>query len=151
MSLTLKDWQEVWCSALIATDTGWCLNLASHTVSICQWVTSPSVPPPVETNGTVVGRVQWMREGGCKGGRLSQTHGIHDILYWALCWRGENHLHHPYKRPGLYKIFCFLLLFSSWAVCCVFHHHGLLGVSRHWAKGLSHQGGSEVRPSNEAL
>lgn len=71
------------------------------------WVTDITSPPTV-TNGRVVGRVHWMR--GEEGGCLSQAHGIHDILYWALCWKGENQLHHPYKWPGLMKM-SFVLFF----------------------------------------
>ena len=74
------------------------------------WVTDITSPPTV-TNGRVVGRVHWMR--GEEGWCLSQAHGIHDILYWVLCWKGENQLHHPYKWPGLMKVSFVLFFFLS--------------------------------------
>lgn len=87
------------------------------------------------------------------GGDLSQTHGIHDILYRALCFeRGKPSTSSPTRGPASSKkkenlLFSFTPLFLM-CLLCLSSLRTIRCESAPGAKGsLSHRGGSEVVPS----
>lgn len=101
----------------------WCVYLPR-----CVDLSVTDITPPHQQQQTAVCWESPLDDRRC----LSQAHGIHDILYWALCWKGENQIHHPYKKPSLKNIFVlfgFFSLFSSSCIHSFFHHHGIIGVS----------------------
>lgn len=96
-------------------------------------VTDNPQPHPTPTPGTndrVVGRVHWMRgeDGGMFVFESSTWNPWYSVLGFVL-ERGKPATSSlQVARPQENLCFVFLL-FSSWCICSVFHHHGLIGVS----------------------